>query len=298
MKKVEQLKSYSVSKLGWQIIIFWRWCLCIKGNFTTRYQVVTVFLRHGARLGATTWATAEGKPEIQWVLEISWSSVSVMSTWPVVQCLKNIFVCLGWCCWTKSWRMGIVCTERVDWMRRSNDTDVAFARYSSHGHRYCLRLPLISTICWQPGSSIFDPFKAHCYRMISGSFNDDHTTEQPGSRHGQAWATLPAQSQQVLSFSVFEPRAVFRCERRQGRAGEALKLASRALSLRFRQNGYLVLIFHFSTPLLQAGVLLSNDGEAQSRGGSGFGEAPWLGGGRRGGGRRHQVHRWHRHCVQ
>ena len=36
-------------------------------------------------------------------------------------------------------------------------------------------------------------------------------------------------------FFKFEPRAVFRCERRQGRAGEALKLASRALSLRFRQ---------------------------------------------------------------
>ena len=49
-----------------------------------------------------------------------------------------------------------------------------------------------------------------------------------------------------ISDGIFELRAVFRCERRQGRAGEALQLASRALSLRFRQNGYLVLIFFTS----------------------------------------------------
>ena len=40
-------------------------CLCTSKSAVCILQVVSVFLRHGARLGATTWATAEGKPEIQ-----------------------------------------------------------------------------------------------------------------------------------------------------------------------------------------------------------------------------------------
>ena len=106
---------------------------------------MSVFLRHGARLGATTWATAEGKPEIQWVYREhkvwAWLWLWVQSMilnmgfysdlLYSMCCSKFYKAYLGLCCWTKFWRMGIVSTERVGSRRQNSVIDVAFGRYSS-----------------------------------------------------------------------------------------------------------------------------------------------------------------------
>jgi len=89
-----------------------------------------------------------------------------------------------------------------------------------------------------------------------------------------------------------------RCERRQGRAGEALQLATRALSLRFIFILINTIIKHHFHILFQAWLHLCIDGKTTRRGSSGYGKTSWVGYDLRRGGGRDQVHRWYRHCLQ